>query len=77
MALGTQIQSKVTVYTVRVSYSTVHTLLDPCAFLQSSLADSVVKDIGLGSGTVTSCLLLGVTSVSNKNLYMWDVEVSA
>lgn len=76
MSLSTIIQSKTTLYAVRVSYDTVNILLDPCAFLQASLADSIVKSIGLGSGTVTTCLLVSSTVVSNKNLYIWDITVT-
>jgi hypothetical protein len=74
--LTTLVQNKTASYTVTVKYSTFNTLLDPCAFLQTTLAESVVKDMGLTSGTLSDCLLLNLAFVNSQNVYTWEVTVT-
>jgi hypothetical protein len=75
--LSTSIVSKVVSFTVTVRYTTFNVLLDPCDFLQTELSESIVKDIGLGTGTVTECDLLSQSQVSGQYLYVWTVTVSS
>jgi hypothetical protein len=75
--LSIAILSKVTTYTVRVTYSTYDTLVDPCDYLQANLADLVVKGIGLAVGTVTSCNIISVAlGVNDRNIYTYQVTVN-
>jgi hypothetical protein len=73
--LSTTIVSKVITYTATVKYTTFNTLLDPCAFLQSTLAEDVVKDLGLSAVYLLSCALVSVSVVSNQNLYTFSVVI--